>query len=213
MKHRSLFVSLGATPVILAAVSALILLLAPSVRGADNASWQPAAHDWSLRSNNDSKDSQVYTEQQYRLYNETLGQTLRCGERKYGINLVWTNIHSDSEFSFHLKSKAREPLQSGQTVAIRVRNYKGEGGYLRFKRREYGINLVWSNEPVYEWEVRGDDTRQPIRLSEKIGLFNRNVEFVDYMVYYPREYGVNLKWWHDVPERERDKRIKALGKD
>jgi hypothetical protein len=41
-------------------------------------------------------------------------------------------------------------INCGDKVALRV----DKGSYLKYERRRWGINLVWSDVPVYEWEIR-----------------------------------------------------------
>jgi hypothetical protein len=42
------------------------------------------------------------------------------------------------------------PVADGDVVAIGI----DDGGYLKDQSRDYGINLVWSDSPVFEWQVR-----------------------------------------------------------
>lgn len=76
--------------------------------------------------------------------------------------------------------------RSGDAYAIFVDG----GGYLRRWSRDYGINLVWSQTPIYEWTVRSFG-----QISGGVGLFNEAQQ--DYVVYCLRTYGLNIGWSKD----------------
>lgn len=131
----------------------------------------------------------------YKLKNRSERKQLVYGERRYGINLVWRDV-SSSPFNVRIvkQSDPSGQISDGDRVAIGV----DDGGYLRYQSREYGINLVWSSEPVYEWEVRLTplgDSAVGIVTEEQVGLYN-GVED-DFLFYDPRQYGINLKWLRD----------------
>ena len=121
-------------------------------------------------------------------------QRLVYQSREYGINLDWADPNpSAPSVSVVRQSNDGSPIRYDETVAIRIRG----GGYLRYSEREYGIDLVWSENPVYEWQIAGPSTRsgQPVRLFSLAGLYNTVVE--DTLFYDPRRYGINLKWTKD----------------
>ncbi len=133
------------------------------------------------------------------------------GEREYGINLVWGNcINPNVTF---LRKAGPGPIHYGEQVAIKINNAdktnpKVGQGFLRYQKREYGINLAWSNEPVYEWIIRsaagpemdGKDVLTRGALNSLLGLYNE-VE-PDFLLYCSRKYGINLRWTKDCPSNE-----------
>jgi hypothetical protein len=131
----------------------------------------------------------------YKLKNRSERQRLVYGERRYGINLVWGAVDSGSyNIRIVKQGTGTTSLFDGNRVAIGV----DDGGYLRYQSREYGINLVWSESPVYEWELRLSElgnSPAPIETQEPVGLYN-TVEN-DFLFYDPRQYGINLKWLRD----------------
>lgn len=130
----------------------------------------------------------------YDLFNETVLQRLIYGSQQYGINLVWDDPDpATPSISFVPLSGATTPILYGERVAIHVRG----GGYLRYGERDNGINLNWSDTPVYEWRLRGDSppSNAPVDLTKAVGLFN--IRHNDYLFYDPRRRGINLKWLRD----------------
>ena len=87
--------------------------------------------------------------------------------------------------------KSNSQLTYNQPFALRI-----NGLYLEYKEREYGINLSWSNYPVYQWEFRKANTSGNIQNNRNLGLYNNQIR--DYVVYESREYGINLKWLKDT---------------
>ncbi|WP_157519375.1 hypothetical protein [Herbidospora mongoliensis] len=133
-------------------------------------------------------------EPSYDLFNETVFQRLVYGEREYGINLVWEDPEpATPSIRFLAASGAPSAILYGERVAINVRG----GGYLRYGEREYGINLKWSDEPVYEWRLLGNPSlvNTPVDIANPVGLYNTVAN--DYVFYDPRRYGINLKWLRD----------------
>lgn len=120
-------------------------------------------------------------------------------EREYGINLGWSvpnfcllNIKLVRQYS------ANTPIQVAEPLAIFVYG----GGYLHYQSRKYGINLVWSKVPVYEWSLAKGSVWGTIYQDEVVSIYN-SVER-DYMVYCEREYGINLKWSGDCSSIRKD---------
>ena len=63
--------------------------------------------------------------------------------------------------------------------------YLAEGG------ETFGIGLVWSQTPQYQWQVaNGGDASQPCN-----GELYNDVE-KGYLIPYPRRFGVDLGWIH-----------------
>jgi len=127
------------------------------------------------------------------MWNLHNNQSIRYGEREYGINLVWDGRADLGNMTIERRSGSNA-IRFGELVAIRIQN----GGYIRYQEREYGINLVWSSQAIYEWEVTGGSTSQAVPLNRQIGLFNRT--HGDHLVYGEREYGINLRWWSDLED-------------
>ncbi len=135
------------------------------------------------------------TTAEYDLVNEYAVSYLIYEEREYGINLGWGAIDEPTLSLNVVRQDASDttPIKYGEAVALGIR----DGGYLRHGQREYGINLKWSEDPVYEWQIQGSGSSAgtDVRLGVALGLFNNSVG--DTLFYDPRRYGINLKWLAD----------------
>ena len=69
------------------------------------------------------------------------------------------------------------------------------GKFLVYEKGRQGINLGWSDSPRYEWKIVGGKTGEAIPTLTRVGLFNE-VEN-DVLMYEPRDWGINLKWYKD----------------
>ncbi|GHJ15932.1 MULTISPECIES: hypothetical protein [unclassified Micromonospora] len=75
--------------------------------------------------------------------------SLHYETRRYGINIGWTDWPR-SQIYVYGEGLARDaPI----TPTTRVALYFPGGGYLKHGAREWGIGLVWSSTPVYEWLI------------------------------------------------------------
>jgi hypothetical protein len=134
------------------------------------------------------------------LYNAYSGKAMAYDVRTNGINLGWADgIPSGPmvwvEHEEGPPDKGNGAIQIMEPVAL----YFEGGGYLRHASRDHGIDLRWSETPVFEWEIRGMSTRQlpdrSVRTRELHGLYNRSIR--DYVMYCPRPEGINLRWLRD----------------
>lgn len=129
-----------------------------------------------------------------KLVNQTNDRCLDYYERGYGINLGWRDCDSiDPNIRFVRESvtAGRSPLMYGERLAMRVTGH----GYIRYGRRDFGINLVWSDTPVYEWEIRGGKIGDPVQTGASVALYNRLAS--DTVIYCVRTFGINLRWTND----------------
>ena len=171
-----------------------VLLAALPAAGASEAS-AAGPYDWDLRSPNPMRvDGQALESgDSVRLVNATNSQAVVYGEREYGINLEWGDPGGANNVSLLAWPGTRGGfLRRGDRVALRVSG----NSHLTYRVREYGINLSWSSEPAYEWEIRGSggqfDGDDLVRSGDRIGLYNTRTD--EYVVYGEREYGINLVW-------------------
>jgi len=125
------------------------------------------------------------------LWNIPNNQSIRYGERDYGINLIWDSAADLGNVTIE-RSSGSNAIRFGDAVAIRIQS----GGYVRYEERDYGINLVWSSQAIYEWEATGGVTGHAVPINRQVGLFNRT--HGDHLVYGSRSWGINLMWWSDL---------------
>jgi hypothetical protein len=111
------------------------------------------------------------------MMNLTAEQAIKYGERTDGINLVWDRNLGSANVKFWPFDYDKGPdiIYEGELIAIHVLN----GGYLCYGERTRGINLVWSESPVHEWEFRHSDPpelRNRVQSAVRIGLYNRKTQ-------------------------------------
>ncbi|MBK8214397.1 MAG: hypothetical protein IPK71_11665 [Myxococcales bacterium] len=116
-----------------------------------------------------------------------------------GINLGWDTKHGD--YVTIKRQAGSGPVKYGEPVAIRVRR-GNDGNYIRYSRRDLGINLDWSSSPVYEWRIKGGQDGQPVKAGAVIAIVS-TVE-KDSLVYCYRKNGAWLKWSKDCSRAERE---------
>lgn len=123
-----------------------------------------------------------------------------------GINLGWGK--TDKPYFQFIKVGGGE-IKNGDKIAVYVGDQTGPKKYLKYEKRDKGINLSWSSTPVYEWELRDleNETGNSIKTNTTIGIVNnveRNREG-DFMVYCRRRFSrtVNLAWNLDCIDGER----------
>ena len=137
------------------------------------------------------------------LWNKHLGRYLQYGSRDYGINLVWAPRGPSPVKAVRLiRAKGTlDPISYGEPLALYV-----EGGkYLKYAEREYGINLVWSDTPVFEWKISGGAAETLVNSRRAVGLMNTKIG--QHVVYCEREYGINLRWAKDCSRAPKAKPI------
>jgi hypothetical protein len=121
------------------------------------------------------------------LYNQINGRTMGYEERSFGINLGWPGSKASLQWSFKRQNGTQGKIQDGEKLALY--NSKAKQ-YVKYGERTWGINLVWSKSPVYQWVVKYDAT------SGNFSLYNTYQG--DYVVYGERPFGINLRWLKDV---------------
>jgi hypothetical protein len=135
----------------------------------------------------------MLTESYYALRNTIIDSYMVYGERDYGINLVWTDSDGSSvAFKHTTPGQHNELLKYEVPVAFCVIN----GGCIRYEERDYGINLVWTDELIDEWYLTGGTAGDNIPYeNNRFGIYNAKIE--DHVVYCERTYGINLRWSRD----------------
>ena len=132
--------------------------------------------------------------------NKTLNQSIKYGKRGSlgGINLVWDSSTDLGNFTIESSGTAAgSPIKYGDRVAISIQGINTP--YLRYNKRDIGINLNWSDSPIYEWIVAGGPKGEVIKTKTQVALFN-TVE-KDFLIYAERGgKAINLRWYIDRNE-------------
>jgi hypothetical protein len=147
--------------------------------------------DWTIV----GSDLNVLSGQPYTLVNKTLKQSIKYGKRGRwgGINLVWDSSTDLGNFAITIKPTG-SPIKYGDRVAISIQGISKP--YLRYEKRDIGINLNWSDRPIYEWIVAGGPEGKVVKTKTQVALFN-TVE-KDFLIYAERGgKAINLRWYID----------------
>lgn len=190
----------------LIAASLCLVGLVQIAPGAENPS-AATAKDWKLR----GSGSAVTSGTGYCFFNQTNAQAIKYGKRGSlgGINLVWdksttlTNAHFENEGN-------QGAIKYGEKVAFKIDGIKTP--FLRYARRNIGINLTWSETPVFEWMIVGGAEGTPVKLETPFALIN-TVE-KDFLIYAKRGgEAINLRWYLDRNKGGYLDQAKTLVKD
>jgi hypothetical protein len=102
-------------------------------------------------------------------------------KQRKGINLGWaTPSNFDQTFTFYKENQSTTPVKYKESIALNV--YLNGEKYLYYKRGAGGIELAFSETPVYEWYFTGGTDGEPVlpRVKTKsgdrdvkIGLYNK----------------------------------------
>ena len=131
----------------------------------------------------------------YNLKNGKVRKFLQHEEQSVGINLGWTEDAEPetgkkvARWFFARKSGGDKPLRYGETVAL------GNGmkpSFIRYKERPVGINLDWSDGPVYEWRLAGGELGQPADPSKYLAIYNEKAG--EFFIYFDRTAGGDIGW-------------------
>lgn len=146
---------------------------------------------WIIKNANGAS-SKVVSGEKYYLRLDDNEYYLKYKYRKTGISLVWEKAASPN---ITFTKQGGGDIKCGDRVAIQIENAR----YLVYGEQTWGINLNWSDNPVYEWEIRSKDNKKGTSIStnEIVGLYNsRNTGFV---VYCDRKGMpvVNLAWFSE----------------
>lgn len=110
-----------------------------------------------------------------------------------GINLGFSDDAEPSTAAkvvqWEIINRQGTPVKYDEPVALRCRD-----GYLRYGRREVGINLHWSDSPVYEWRLLGGKPGTPVKTGTAFSIFNLHTADGEPLIYFRREIGGNIGW-------------------
>lgn len=117
------------------------------------------------------------------LFNGPRGRSLINAGQTFGVNLAWT----DDTALWKIEAQGGPHLMYGQAVALRVWG----GGWLTYGHETWGVDLVLSNEPAYQWYVVGEQPGNPIDNGE-FALWNSAAN--RYLTSGYQTFGVSLNW-------------------
>ena len=123
----------------------------------------------------------------YNLFCKKIGKYLTYIEKvPLGISLSYTNDRRYCKTHFRLPDGKEREILSGESVAVGIGLGKA---FLRYANRPVGINLDWSQEPVFEWRIFGSNLPEgtPIPENSWVAIVNDRVEpKPDFLVHFDR---------------------------
>jgi hypothetical protein len=160
-----------------------------------------------------------HPDRNYTLKSRVPDRFLQYEEQTWGINLGWTDDDSAqtakrvARWFFTRREGTGGPVRYGETIALA--NGKGRS-FLYHKGRPRGINLDWSNPPVFEWRILGGNPGSPVRRGAYVAILNVTIE--EFFVYFDRDLGGNVGWsdsrrWGDILTEELKDLVKRYGAD
>jgi hypothetical protein len=137
-------------------------------------------------------------------------QDLIYGNETFGVDLVWTNpafdgvgnpLHEGNvEWKFVRQSNPRLPViypascyQVSGTEQVALYNTVNHQ-FLAYGNETFGVDLVWSSTPRYEWKVAVGLLEQPTYSARVAQLYNTTAGA--YLYAHHQTWGVDLEWLH-----------------
>jgi len=138
-------------------------------------------------------------------------------EQTFGINLGFSrDATANTEQAARRWFFARQEGNGGQiTFGEKLALAEGIGrSFLYYTGRPFGINLDWSNPPVYEWQIVGGTVGSPVNRNTRVAIFNAKVG--EFFVYFDRNIGAEIGWsdserWEDQLTGELEALVKQYG--
>lgn len=165
--------------------------------------------DWTILSNKPSLTSVIpeETAYSYDLFNITDSGCLVYGHRRgNNINLTWGDPDKSDNIRFQRQPGAKGPIKFEELVAINVR----KGGFLVYQGGRWGINLGWSKTPKFEWKFLGGKAGDAVPVGKGVGLYSMVEK--DSLMYEPRDWGINCKWFKDSGKYQTYTKLLNAGK-
>ena len=134
----------------------------------------------------------IKTNNKYGISNNVAKSFLAYYHRNTGISLAFAHNQTADNITFETEGKKNQSLKYEETFAIHVKG----GGYLHYSEREFGINLSYSTNPIYQWKFRnmslGPQQSKIVSSHDSLVLFNTKNS--GYLIYDKRDFGPQLNW-------------------
>ena len=147
---------------------------------------------WTILDPNGAQ-TDIRPDRRYLLKNSTNRHFLFLKSQRFGINLGFTDdaepATAKKVVHWSFLNQSRTPVKYGEPVAIRCKD-----GYLYYGHREVGINLLWSDSPVFEWRLLGGRPGTAVKTRDWFCIFNPHPGNGEPMIYFKREVGGNIGW-------------------
>jgi hypothetical protein len=136
-----------------------------------------------------------HTDRNYNLKNSRTRKFLQWEHQTWGVNVGWTGNAEPATASkvarwfLSRNGASSTPVRYGEPVAL---GYGTSPSFLRYEEREVGINLGWTNTPVFEWKLLGGHRNEPVSSGDWLAIFNEKAG--DCLIYFDRTVGGDIGW-------------------
>jgi hypothetical protein len=134
-------------------------------------------------------------ERNYTFKNKKVRKFLQSETQTAGINLGWTDDAGPAtaakvaRWFFVRNGVGGGPLTYGETVAIGVGR---KPSFIRNQHRTVGIDLDWSDTPVFEWKLAGGPAGQAIDPNQYLAIYNDKAG--EFLIFFDRTAGADIGW-------------------
>jgi len=135
------------------------------------------------------------SDRNYNLKNSRTRRFLQWEEQTFGINLGWTDDDDPgtatrvSRWFIARPTGSAGPVRYGESIAL---GYGKDPSFIRYEDRTVGINLNWSNSPVFEWKLLGGPAGRAVRSGDWLAIYNKRAG--DCLIYFDRTLGGDIGW-------------------
>jgi len=142
--------------------------------------------------------SHQYPDRYYYLKSKVPRKFLQYESQTWGINLGWTDDAAPdtgrrvARWFFMRKGTSERPIRYGETIAIA---YENRERFIRYQKRDVGINLNWSDRPVYEWQILGGKQDDAVETQKWVAIVNLEAAVGgEPFIYFDRTRGGDIGW-------------------
>jgi hypothetical protein len=157
--------------------------------------WKIGGGAGNVRSQNNYTDNSGYN-----LFCQSNKKFLTWKKVPLGINLDFTTNAALKKTHFRLPDGKEREILSGESIAFGI---GGGDAFLRYAHRDIGVNLKWSEKPVFEWRIFGSTNRTgtPIPKNALVAIVNDKVEPApDFLIFFERPTGMADVGWTTSPQ-------------
>ena len=135
------------------------------------------------------------TSRNYNLKNVRTRKFLQWEHQTFGINLGWTDNANPqtatrvSRWFLTRSTTDQTPLRYGERLGL---GYGTSPSFLRYSKRTWGINLAWSNTPIFEWKLLGGPIGDPVSSQQWLAIYNQKAG--DCLIHFDRTVGGDIGW-------------------
>jgi len=135
------------------------------------------------------------TERNYNLKNKRVRKFLQWERQTFGINLGWTDDAEPATAKRVMRwfcarnGGDQRPVLYGEAIAL---GYGIKPSFIHHTHRDVGIDLNWSEAPVFEWKLLGGKIGQEVVTGEWFAIYNTKAR--ECLLEFDRTVGGDIGW-------------------